>query len=91
MTASPVVNVVRYSALLGGIGYGIVRRRSLQAREDKRFEAAEWKRQEDLINRAKEAYKESLRVKVAAKESGVVSDPDSPNFDLEKFLGSLDK
>lgn len=39
---------VRYSALVGGIGYGIVHRRTLQKREDARAIVAEKKHQEHL-------------------------------------------
>ncbi|CAO1616116.1 unnamed protein product [Jaminaea pallidilutea] len=92
MAASPVVNVVRYSALVGGIGYGVLHRRTLQAREDKKFEKAEYKRKEDLINQAKEAYKQRLVLQAQnAKSGGVVTNPEDPNFDLEKFLTSLEK
>ncbi|PWN23809.1 hypothetical protein BCV69DRAFT_296122 [Microstroma glucosiphilum] len=90
MSPSPVVNVVRYSALVGGIGYGILHRRTLQGVEDKNFAQAEWKRKENLIKEAKEAYKNRLVQNVAAMQSDVVSDPDSPNFDLEKLINSLD-
>lgn len=107
---------------MGGIGYGIVHRRTLQAREDARFEKSEIKRKEDLIKKAKEAYRNKLADEQARK-SGLTSEfcasgkrrgesiqsrqsdsqpsshllctvetnPDSPNFDLEKFLNSLDK
>ncbi|CAO1618902.1 unnamed protein product [Parajaminaea phylloscopi] len=92
MAVSPVVNVARYSALVGGIAYGVVHHRTLQQREDKRYAQAEWKRKEDLIKQAKEAYKTKLATQAQASKAGaVVTDPESPNFDLEKFLNSLDK
>lgn len=61
--------VARYSALVGGIGYGIVHRRTLQAKEDARFEKAETKRRDDLIAKAKEAYKNKL-AEQQARRSG---------------------
>jgi F-type H+-transporting ATP synthase subunit e len=60
---------VRYSALVGGIGYGILHRRTLQGVEDKNFAQAEWKRKENLIKEAKEAYKNRLVQNVAAMQS----------------------
>lgn len=64
------IQVVRYSALVGGIGYGVLHRRTLQAREDKKFEKAEYKRKEDLINQAKEAYKQRLVLQAQNAKSG---------------------
>lgn len=63
------LQVVRYSALVGGIGYGILHRRTLQGVEDKNFAQAEWKRKENLIREAKEAYKNRLVQNVAAMQS----------------------
>ncbi|CAO1629821.1 unnamed protein product [Sympodiomycopsis kandeliae] len=92
MSASPIVNVARYSALVGGIGYGILHRRTLQAKEDARYEKSQIKKREDLIAKAKEAYRNKLAADQARKlGSTVETNPDSPNFDLEKFLNSLDK
>ena len=61
--------MARYSALVGGIGYGIVHRRTLQGKEDARFEKAEVKRREDLIAKAKQAYKNKL-AEEQARRSG---------------------
>ncbi|PWZ03820.1 hypothetical protein BCV70DRAFT_210034 [Testicularia cyperi] len=88
MSSSPVLNVVRYSALVGGIGYGIVHRRTLQAKEDVKAAHAAYKHKEDLIKKAKEAYKNRL---VAKQDTGVITDPESPAFDLEKFLIKLEQ
>ncbi|KDN43323.1 hypothetical protein K437DRAFT_257530 [Tilletiaria anomala UBC 951] len=89
MAPSPVINVVRYSALVGGIAYGIVHRRTLQAREDAKAAERAYKHKEDLIRQAKKAYADRL---VAANSgSGVVTNPDDPKFDLEKFLVHLEK
>lgn len=68
MSQSPIVNVggsapsrltiqvVRYSALVAGIGYGILHRRTLQTKYDESLQQREVQRQEDLIKKAKEAY-----------------------------------
>ncbi|KAJ1026954.1 hypothetical protein NDA16_002247 [Ustilago loliicola] len=84
MSSSPVLNVVRYSALVGGIGYGILHRRTLQAKEDIKAAHAEYKHKEHLIQKAKEAYRNRLVAKQS--NSGVETDPEHPAFDLEKFL-----
>jgi F-type H+-transporting ATP synthase subunit e len=55
--------VVRYSALVGGIGYGILHRRTLQAKADVKAAHAEYKHKEQLIQKAKEAYKNRLVAK----------------------------
>ncbi|EST05356.1 ATPase, F0 complex, subunit E, mitochondrial [Kalmanozyma brasiliensis GHG001] len=84
MASSPVLNVVRYSALVGGIGYGILHRRTLQAKEDIKASHAAYKHKEHLIQKAKEAYKN--RLVAQQSNSGIVTDPENPAFDLEKFL-----
>ncbi|TKY88501.1 hypothetical protein EX895_002489 [Sporisorium graminicola] len=89
MSSSPVLNVVRYSALVGGIGYGILHRRTLQAKADAKAAHAEYKHKEQLIQKAKEAYKNRLVAKQS--DTGVVSDPENPAFDLEKFLTKLEQ
>lgn len=55
--------MVRYSALVGGIGYGILHRRTLQAKADVKAAHAEYKHKEQLIQKAKEAYKNKLVAK----------------------------
>ncbi|SPO24303.1 related to TIM11 - subunit E of the dimeric form of mitochondrial F1F0-ATPase [Ustilago trichophora] len=89
MSSSPVLNVVRYSALVGGIGYGILHRRTLQAKEDVKAAHAEYKHKEHLIQKAKEAYKNRLVAKQS--DTGIVTDPENPAFDLEKFLTKLEQ
>lgn len=59
--------MVRYSALVGGIGYGILHRRTLQKREDVRALAAEKKHQEHLKIKAQ---KEKDAKILAAVRSG---------------------
>lgn len=104
MSPSPVVNVVRYSALIAGIGYGIMHGQKLQAKYDDRVEKQAIKHREDQIKKAKEEYAKIRAAKLApASPNGmlkfsmydanlffsctaVVSDPEDPNFDLEKLL-----
>jgi F-type H+-transporting ATP synthase subunit e len=54
---SCLIQVVRYTALAGGVLYGIVHQRTLQKRENKRKEEHEIHRREQLIQEAKEAWK----------------------------------
>ena len=50
--------VVRYSALLTGVFYGIVHRRTLQGQEDvKKVKHAE-QRREELLKRARQAWRD---------------------------------
>ena len=104
MSPTPVVNVVRYSALIAGIGYGIMHGQKLQAKYDDRVEKQTIKHREDQIKKAKEEYAKIRAAKLApASPNGmfkfsmydanlffsctaVVSDPEDPNFDLEKLL-----
>lgn len=46
-------------------------RRTLQQREDKRHQQAEWKRREDLIKQAKEAYKNKLAAQAQTSKANV--------------------
>jgi F-type H+-transporting ATP synthase subunit e len=50
--------VVRYSALVGGIFYGIMHKRTLQAKENKRKEHEAEHRREKLIADARKAWQE---------------------------------
>ena len=67
-TTNTTHQVVRYTALLGGVFYGIFHRRTLQAQknEHQRHEAVHAR--EELITRAKEAYKQSLSAPKDARE-----------------------
>ncbi|EIN14371.1 hypothetical protein PUNSTDRAFT_96182 [Punctularia strigosozonata HHB-11173 SS5] len=81
---SPTVNVVRYSALVAGIFYGIAHRRTLQkAHDEEKIHHAIHDR-EHLIKEAKAAWKKQQESKKSG--SGVVTDPEDPNFDLEKLF-----
>ncbi|UZJ51854.1 hypothetical protein CBS101457_001174 [Exobasidium rhododendri] len=105
--SSPIVNVARYSALVGGIGYGIVHQRTLQKREDVRAANHEKQYQEKLLENKRKEQDQKILAAVHTSGSGeriaglmhyftwthraVVSDPESPQFDLEKYLVSLEK
>ncbi|KAH9982285.1 ATP synthase E chain-domain-containing protein [Lactifluus volemus] len=79
---SSTINVVRYTALLSGVFYGIYHRRTLQnAHDTDKAHHAKHER-EALIVQAKEAWKK----KQAGDKDGVVTDPEDPRFDLEKLI-----
>ncbi|WFD41663.1 F1F0 ATP synthase subunit e, mitochondrial [Malassezia psittaci] len=93
MAPTPLVNVVRYSALIGGIGYGILHRRSLQKDWDAKALQKEQKHKDELVQKAKEEY---ARIKNAAQQKltpvvDAVTNPDDPNFDLEKAFERWEK
>jgi len=85
--ASPTVNVVRYSALLFGVVYGISHRRTLQKSKDEHEKHHAVHEREALIKKAKEAWK---RQQESPKDS-LVTDPEDPKFDIEKLLTKWEK
>lgn len=95
------MQVVRYSALVGGIAYGILHRRSLQAKYDEHVHHKAVKQQEDLIKKAKEEYAKLQAAKAPAPSASgtctladpdaVVFNPEDPRFDLDKVLAYLEK
>ncbi|KAH9996522.1 ATP synthase E chain-domain-containing protein [Russula vinacea] len=79
---SSTVNVVRYTALLSGVFYGIYHRRTLQNEHDAGKAHHAKHEREALIAQAKEAWKQ----KQAGNKDGVITDPEDPRFDLEKLI-----
>jgi F-type H+-transporting ATP synthase subunit e len=55
--------VVRYSALVGGIAYGVFHRRTLQAQKDKQDERIAQHHRQQLIADAKKAWQEQQQSK----------------------------
>ncbi|KAG0205174.1 hypothetical protein BGX28_003169 [Mortierella sp. GBA30] len=78
---NPVRNVARWSALAAGIVYGYVHHNSLTVMEHKRAEKIHAENRERLIAQAKAEW-----TKKNTQAGGVITDPDHPNFDLEKML-----
>ncbi|CAO3658388.1 unnamed protein product [Umbelopsis vinacea] len=87
MVNASFVNVGRWSALGLGVLYGFTHNRSLQKLEAENKIKHEYERKERLIDQARAEY-----VKLNAKptDGAVVTDVDSPNFDLEKFIAHLE-
>ncbi|KAJ9095249.1 hypothetical protein QFC21_005615 [Naganishia friedmannii] len=89
--ASPTVNVARYSALVFGIIYGIVHQNTLQAKYDENKATKAQARRAHLIEEARTAYakkKAEDAAGVSKKGESLVTDPEAPNFDLEKLISS---
>ncbi|CAE6450004.1 unnamed protein product [Rhizoctonia solani] len=84
--ASPVVNVVRYTALGGGILYGIFHRRTLQTRLDNERAHEHEVRHENLLKQAKEAWQR----KNDSSLSNLITDPDDPRFDIDKLIAKYE-
>ncbi|KAL5519529.1 TIM11 [Sanghuangporus vaninii] len=85
--ATPTVNVVRYTALAAGIFYGIAHRRTLQKQKNGQRAHEAVHQREELIIRAKEAWKRQSE----QKKDDLVTNPDDPNFDIEKLLQKWEK
>ncbi|KAL0951846.1 hypothetical protein HGRIS_008507 [Hohenbuehelia grisea] len=80
---SATVNVARYTALFSGVVYGWYHRRQLQADHEVQKQNHAVHERKKLISEAKDAWKKKLE---APKDSGVVTDPEDPRFDLEKLV-----
>ncbi|KAG0223319.1 ATP synthase E chain-domain-containing protein [Mortierella sp. GBAus27b] len=81
---NPVRNVARWSALAAGLVYGYVHHNNLTNQEHHRAEQKKIEHRDELIAKAKAEW-----VKMNTPSGGVVTDPESPNFDLEKLLNHL--
>ncbi|KAI0067987.1 hypothetical protein BV25DRAFT_1867082 [Artomyces pyxidatus] len=79
---SSTVNIVRYTALLSGVFYGVYHRRTLQKAHDADKAHHAKHEREALILQAKEAWKK----KQEGGKDGVITDPEDPHFDLEKLI-----
>ncbi|KAG0033875.1 hypothetical protein BGZ81_007050 [Podila clonocystis] len=81
VAVNPVRNVARWSALVGGLAYGYIHHNTLTALEHNKAEQIKIDNRDRLIAQAKAEW-----VKMNTPSGGVVTDPESPNFDLEKVL-----
>ncbi|KAF9970360.1 hypothetical protein BGZ73_006937 [Actinomortierella ambigua] len=78
---NPVRNVARWSALVAGLAYGYNHHNTLVAQEAKRAEEIKNAKHEALVAKAKLEW-----TKMNTPAGGVITDPENPNFDLEKLL-----
>ncbi|KAL6720650.1 F1F0 ATP synthase subunit e, mitochondrial [Lecanora helva] len=77
------IQVLRYSALLAGVAYGFTRQSSITAQTKSNHIDAEYKRKEGLVQQAKAEW---ARRTAPAEANAVITDPSSPNFDLETLM-----
>ncbi|KAL8846434.1 MAG: hypothetical protein Q9221_008479 [Calogaya cf. arnoldii] len=88
--ASSGVNVLRYSALFAGVGYGLYRQNTFNAQSHKAKVDRDFAHQESLITQAKAEFKKKNMPQQSATKGGqVISDPNDPKFDLEGYLTAL--
>ncbi|KAI9831930.1 MAG: hypothetical protein M1819_004652 [Sarea resinae] len=89
MSTSSGVNVLRYSALITGVLYGVYHQASLSASAKVAQIDREYKHKEALIAQAKEAWVEHQLPPDQKTASGhIISDPNDSRFDLEAWLVS---
>lgn len=79
------VNVLRYSALVFGVAYGVYHQASLNTKARVAEVDREYRRKEKLIEQAKAEWKKKTSPP-DTKSSGVITDPEDSRFDLEAYL-----
>ncbi|KAL8958703.1 MAG: hypothetical protein Q9193_004293 [Seirophora villosa] len=88
--ASSGVNVLRYSALIAGISYGLYHQSEIYARNRNARIDREYAQREALITQAKAEFKKKNMPPESVTRGGqVISDPTDPRFDLEGYLTAL--
>ncbi|RUP45761.1 ATP synthase E chain-domain-containing protein [Jimgerdemannia flammicorona] len=85
---SPVRNVARWSALSFGLAYGFWHNKSLHNAVPEKQAKFEYDHKVDLINKAKAAY---AKKKDAEQPGSVITDPENPAFDFEKFITYIEQ
>ncbi|CAL5868626.1 uncharacterized protein PFLUO_LOCUS2853 [Penicillium psychrofluorescens] len=85
--ASQGVNVLRYSALVAGLVYGVYRQSSLNSTAKRAEIEHEYARKERLIEQAKAEWKKKTMPQESKPQaSGLITNFEDPKFDLEAFL-----
>ncbi|CAI7652380.1 unnamed protein product [Penicillium glandicola] len=84
--ASQGVNVLRYSALVAGLVYGVYHQSSLNSVTKRAEVEHEYARKERLIEQAKAEYKKKTQPQQETQTSGLITNFEDPKFDLEAFL-----
>lgn len=88
--ASVTQNVVRWSALATGVLYGAVHLRSVKNIQAKEEEHHVEKHHQELVEKARKAWDEKTASQ-SKSSNGLITDPENPSFDLEKFLEAKSK
>ncbi|KAJ5092171.1 hypothetical protein NUU61_007041 [Penicillium alfredii] len=87
MASTQGVNVLRYSALVAGLFYGVFHQSSLNSQTKRTEIEHEYARKERLIEQAKAEWKKKTTPQEPKTQtSGLITDPEDPKFDLEAFL-----
>ncbi|WWD20257.1 hypothetical protein CI109_104733 [Kwoniella shandongensis] len=88
--ATPTVNVVRWTALITGITYGLLHQSTLQAKYDEQKVKSHASHRAHLIEEARKAYAAKVKADKAGPSS-LITDIEDPKFDLEKVIESWTK
>ncbi|KAL7927888.1 ATP synthase E chain domain-containing protein [Trichoderma austrokoningii] len=88
--SSTGVNVFRWSALAFGVFYGFSHQRTITTTQRAQHAQHEYEQKQKLIDQAKAEYAKKKNPSVASADD-VVTDVNSPDFDLEKFLLKISK
>ncbi|KAN0072310.1 ATP synthase E chain domain containing protein [Elaphomyces granulatus] len=87
MASSQGVNVLRYSALVAGLIYGLYHQSSLNTQAKYAEIDREYKRKESLIEQAKTEWKKkTMPPETKSGSTGIITDPEDSRFDLEAYL-----
>ncbi|KAH6606402.1 hypothetical protein Trco_005555 [Trichoderma cornu-damae] len=89
--SSTGVNVLRWSALAFGVFYGFSHQRTITTTQRAQHAQHEYEHKQKLIDQAKAEYAKKKNPVVAAAADDVVTDVNSPDFDLEKLLLKIAK
>ncbi|KJY00912.1 mitochondrial ATPase like protein [Zymoseptoria brevis] len=76
-------NVLRWGALVFGVFYGFTHQQAIFAKDKAAEHKHEYDRKQKLIDEAKAKFAEKHSPKSG---DGVITNPDDPKFDLEKYL-----
>ncbi|MCJ1479244.1 hypothetical protein MMC13_007929 [Lambiella insularis] len=87
MATSSGANVLRYSALGGGLFYGFYHQRTLTSHAERSKISRRYQEEVSLIAKAKAEFTKKTVPKESRTEGGgVTSGPNDPNLDLEAYL-----
>ncbi|KAJ5747261.1 uncharacterized protein N7511_008957 [Penicillium nucicola] len=87
MASTQGVNVLRYSALVAGLVYGVYHQSSLNSITKRTEIEHEYARKERLIEQAKAEYKKKTQPQeTKTQPTGLITNFEDPKFDLEAFL-----
>ncbi|RMY55372.1 hypothetical protein D0865_04210 [Hortaea werneckii] len=97
--SSTGVNVLRWGALAFGVFYGFSHQSAINSRDRSAHAQHEYERKEKLIQQARDEWQRKTQPQSGSGgESGetgntnpivVISNPEDPNFDLEKYLQTV--